>query len=375
MGYASDSFDDRRKRKIPPSLSSAPSSNSLFSSEAAKMSFYEKPYQPAITFFGDQEKKRVKSTVGKEKKAEQKPQDTEKRNPFLQSQKARTRPAGPTEKPGYTNQEVLAVSADEVANTYNQVSQNRRTQTDYQGFRKKASPGYGKSNPVSASLPQQEAQRPVKEVENFANQNFVDRYVPSKRQGYRSQNTLPDTVRQRQQLRTGAWQPNQESNNWEKERKQRARNKDKRTQTNSGYTVNVFDKNGGKSYTIVDGLSNYNQPTEVKTPQFKKPQNSYSEPGAGYGYQEGRSNRVSPEQGLYSRTRQEGRAAHESSKSNSAYRRQPENQNYQSYRRLPRGGAGRSLSSSSGASSWPNDKHWGHQNEESVEHPELPFLL
>ena len=58
MGYASDSFDDRRKRKIPPSLSSAPSSNSLFSSEAAKMSFYEKPYQPAITFFGDQEKKR-----------------------------------------------------------------------------------------------------------------------------------------------------------------------------------------------------------------------------------------------------------------------------------------------------------------------------
>ena len=58
MGYASDSFDDGRKRKTPPSLPSAPSSNSLFSAEAAKLSFYEKPYQPAITFFGDQEKKR-----------------------------------------------------------------------------------------------------------------------------------------------------------------------------------------------------------------------------------------------------------------------------------------------------------------------------
>ena len=98
-----------------------------------------------------------------------------------------------------------------------------------------------------------------------------------------------------------------------------------RSNLNSGYSVNVFNKSGGRSYTIVDGVYGHPSPK----PSF------LLRPGPGE-----------------SRFQSQGVA------------------------RPPRGLHLGSGSETKQLNNWPNDKHWNNQHQESREISDsLPFLL
>ena len=316
-----------------------------------------------------------------------------KRNQLVNSQKSRKSPEALSRDLGFKTTNGFGANdaenfvrpaagsfGQQASQSYDGQMPGGQTSSDPSGFRHQASSGFdnerGFVNP--ASFGQQDARSQVVggpesqavDLPRFGSQEFPNfGSQPTARPGFRHQNSVQDSQKPKQGLdkevseqKSRDWQEEggrgKENRGWEKETTLRGRRKGaKRNRQSSGYTVNVFDNNGGKSYTIVDGLSHnqqdpaYSKPTQFESSVHRKPLESspikntaersrYVQQNESYrGNQEQSSLRRTKEQSSLRRTPERSSLGESSFRrtpeESSSYRRAPledRNQSYQSYR-------------------------------------------